>query len=97
MQKTLLDTDTFSEILKGKNPAVQRNAAAYRTAFGFYTLSVVTVMEMVASLARRELRRPLSPETEYTTPAAIWRADRSIKSARLSHLSKFQFGRYISI
>jgi hypothetical protein len=34
MQKTLLDTDTFSEILKGKNAAVQRNAAAYRSAFG---------------------------------------------------------------
>src|SRR5690349_8533580 len=52
MQTTLLDTDTFSEILKGKNQRVQRNATAYRSAFGTYTVSVVTVMEMVKGFQR---------------------------------------------
>lgn len=52
MPKTLLDTDTFSEVLKQKNTNVSRNAAAYRSAVGFYTVSVVTVVEMVKGFQR---------------------------------------------
>jgi tRNA(fMet)-specific endonuclease VapC len=47
MNKGLLDTDIFSEFLKGQDPKVQQNAAAYRQAIGPLTISVVTVMEMV--------------------------------------------------
>ncbi len=50
MNKALLDTDIFSELLKGRDPQVQRNAAAYRQAFGPLTISVVTAMEMVKGL-----------------------------------------------
>jgi tRNA(fMet)-specific endonuclease VapC len=52
MPKTLLDTDTFSEVLKRKNPNVSRNATAYRSAFGFYTVSIITVVEMVKGFQR---------------------------------------------
>ena len=47
MNKGLLDTDIFSEFLKGQDPKVLQNAAAYRQAIGPLTISVVTVMEMV--------------------------------------------------
>jgi tRNA(fMet)-specific endonuclease VapC len=47
MNKALLDTDIFSEILKGINQDVVARATAYRAAFGYYTLSVITVMEIV--------------------------------------------------
>jgi len=47
MDRALLDTDIFSEILKGIDQKVIARAAAYRAAFGHYTLSVITVMEMV--------------------------------------------------
>ena len=47
MNKALLDTDTFSEIGKGKNPAIAANARAYRRAFGHYSFSTVTVLEIV--------------------------------------------------
>jgi tRNA(fMet)-specific endonuclease VapC len=56
MNKALLDTDILSEILKGRTPAVTRNATAYRQAFGHYTLSAVTVMEIVSGLQR--VQRP---------------------------------------
>ncbi len=47
MDKSLLDTDTFSEILKAKNPTVIGHATAYRKQFSRYTLSAVTVTELV--------------------------------------------------
>lgn len=47
MNKALLDTDTLSEIGKGKNPAVTANAKTYRKAFGHYSVSTITVLEIV--------------------------------------------------
>lgn len=54
MNKALLDTDTFSEIGKGVNQVVVRNASAYRASFGRYTLSVITVMEIVRGLQKKQ-------------------------------------------
>ena len=47
MNKALLDTDIYSEILKAIDQTVTRNATAYRLQHGFLTLSVVTVMEVI--------------------------------------------------
>jgi tRNA(fMet)-specific endonuclease VapC len=47
VDKSLLDTDIFSEILKGINPDVISKATAYRSVFGQYKISVITVMEIV--------------------------------------------------
>lgn len=47
MNKTLLDTDILSEIIKGVDPTVAHHAAAYYQAFGHFTLSAITVMEVV--------------------------------------------------
>jgi len=40
VNKSLLDTDIFSEVSKGINQTVAGHAAAYRRAYGFFTLSV---------------------------------------------------------
>ena len=40
MNKALLDTDIYSEVLKAKNPNVAQNAALYRQQHGVYTVSV---------------------------------------------------------
>lgn len=53
MDRALLDTDTFSEILKAKNPQVAKNATAYRQQFGSYTISAVTVTELVKGFQKR--------------------------------------------
>lgn len=43
MDKALLGTDIFSEILKGINPIVAARAIAYHATFGCYTISLITV------------------------------------------------------
>ncbi len=50
MNRALLDTDIFSEVLKGHDLKVGLNAATYRQAFGTLTVSVVTVMEVAKGL-----------------------------------------------
>ena len=47
MDKALLDTDIFSEVLKGIHPAVAGRASAYQTVFGHFTISLITVLEIV--------------------------------------------------
>ncbi len=59
MNKGLLDTDTLSEIGKGINPVVASNATAYRRAFGVYTLSAISVMEIVRGFQRTNGTRRL--------------------------------------
>jgi predicted nucleic acid-binding protein len=52
VNKALLDTDILSEIGKGVDPTVVRNATAYRQAHGFLTLSVISVMEVIQGYQR---------------------------------------------
>lgn len=47
MNKALLDTDILSEIIKGVDRTVASHATQYRRAFGLYTLSSISVMEVV--------------------------------------------------
>lgn len=50
MDKALLDTDIFSEILKAVDDRVVAQAMVYRTTFGQFTISMITVMEIVKGL-----------------------------------------------
>lgn len=59
MNKALLDTDTLSEIGKGVNLTVAANATAYRRAFGLYTTSAVSVMEIVRGFQQNQSTRRL--------------------------------------
>lgn len=59
MNKALLDTDIYSEILKAANPTVTANATTYRRAHGFLTFSTVTVMEVVRGFQKNLSTRRL--------------------------------------
>ena len=59
VNKSLLDTDILSEIGKGIDPNVARNAAAYRNTFGRYTLSVISIMEIVRGWQKKQNARRL--------------------------------------
>ena len=59
LNKSLLDSDTFSEMFKGFNPTVAAHAKTYRRAFGHYTVSAVTVMEMVTGYRQKQANRQL--------------------------------------
>jgi predicted nucleic acid-binding protein len=56
LNKALLDTDILSEVIKAVDPTVASNATTYRRAFGSYTLSAITVMEVISGLQR--VQRP---------------------------------------
>jgi tRNA(fMet)-specific endonuclease VapC len=57
--KALLDTDVYSEVLKAVDPTVAQNAASYRQQHGIYTLSVITLMEIVQGFQRVQNARRL--------------------------------------
>jgi tRNA(fMet)-specific endonuclease VapC len=59
LNKALLDTDIFSEINKGVNQTVAANAKTYLRSFGHYTLSAVTVMEIVSGYQSKQAARQL--------------------------------------
>jgi tRNA(fMet)-specific endonuclease VapC len=54
LNKCLLDTDILSEIGKGIDPVVARNATDYRRAFSHYTFTTVTVMEVIRGFQRKQ-------------------------------------------
>ncbi|WP_165226502.1 PIN domain-containing protein [Aquisphaera insulae] len=56
MDKVLLDTDTISEITKNVNATVKARATHYRDNFGHFTLSVLSIIEVVKGYHR--LQRP---------------------------------------
>jgi len=47
MEKILLDTDIFSEILKRKHEKVVTRAEQYHSYFGYYTITTITVLEII--------------------------------------------------
>ena len=65
MEKALIDTDIWLDIMRGVHPGVQARANAYWAVHGTFTLSVITVAEVVRGLVRRQRADLL----------AQWRAD----------------------
>ena len=57
MNKVLLDTDILSEIVKGTDPKAVGNAAAYRSAFGRYTIFVMSIMEVARGFQQKQSTR----------------------------------------
>ena len=47
MDRIIFDTDIYSEIIKGKNQNIVNKAITYRITFGYYTISTITVMEIL--------------------------------------------------
>jgi tRNA(fMet)-specific endonuclease VapC len=59
LNKSLIDTDIFSEITKAANPIVSGHASAYRKAFSRYTISAVTFMEVIRGHEKKQAIRQL--------------------------------------
>jgi tRNA(fMet)-specific endonuclease VapC len=59
LNKAILDTDIFSEMIKGVDQTVAANAKTYRRAFGHYTIAAVTVMEIVQGYQQKQATRQL--------------------------------------
>jgi tRNA(fMet)-specific endonuclease VapC len=52
VRRTLLDTDIFSELMRGKNEVVWSRADAYVKQHGRLTISVITVLEVAKGLQK---------------------------------------------
>jgi predicted nucleic acid-binding protein len=59
LNKALIDTDMFSEITKGVDQTVAANARNYRAAFGRYTISAVTFMEIIRGYQKKQASRQM--------------------------------------
>jgi tRNA(fMet)-specific endonuclease VapC len=53
MDKSLLDTDILSEVIKGVDQIVARNSNAYRLQFGRHTIATITVVEVVKGFQKK--------------------------------------------
>jgi tRNA(fMet)-specific endonuclease VapC len=60
LNKALLDTDILSEIIKGVDPIVAGHATIYCRSFGHYTLSAISVMEIVQGFQKNQSTRRLN-------------------------------------
>jgi tRNA(fMet)-specific endonuclease VapC len=54
LNKALLDTDIYSEVIKAANPLVVGNAITYRRTHGKLTISVISVMEIVRGFQQNQ-------------------------------------------
>jgi tRNA(fMet)-specific endonuclease VapC len=60
MPRSLLDTDTLSEIIKGRNPAVMSNAGQYLIQYGMFTFSLITRYEILRGLKAKNATTQLA-------------------------------------
>ncbi len=60
VNKALIDTDIISEIGKGFDQTVLSHGLSYLQAFGRYTLSTVSVLEIIRGLEKRQSIRRLN-------------------------------------
>jgi predicted nucleic acid-binding protein len=59
LNKSLLDTDIYSEVLKAVDQTVTANAIAYRQTQGILTISAVTLMEIVRGYQQKQASRQI--------------------------------------
>ena len=71
MNKSLLDSDIVSEIGKAIDPVAARNATAYRQAFGRYTITAVSVQDVVCSLIPRSENIELCQGSHLEHPRGV--------------------------
>ena len=53
MNESILDTDIFSEILKGVDQKVVQKSLAYLGQFGKFTISVITYFEIIKGYTKK--------------------------------------------
>ena len=78
MNRSLIDTDIFSEITKAVNPTVVAHATAYRKAFWRYTISAVTLMEVIRGYQKKQATRQLQHFLTSTAAEEVLSFDRPI-------------------
>lgn len=64
MGPALLDTDTLSEVMKGRDPHVREKARQYLATYGRFTFSIITRYEILRGLKVKSAARQLAAFAE---------------------------------
>jgi predicted nucleic acid-binding protein len=75
--KTLLDMDIWSEIMRAKNAEVTSRASTYLSQHGRFTLSTVTVFEVVRGLQKANRQNRIDEFDEMLDDIEVLDLDRS--------------------
>ena len=57
---SLLDTDTLSEVIRGRNEHIRRNSLEYLSTYGRFTFSIITRYEILRGLKSRRAEQQLA-------------------------------------
>jgi len=60
MPLVLLDTDTLSEVIKGRDPQVRQHARRYLEVYGRFTFSIITRYEILRGLKAKKAARQIA-------------------------------------
>lgn len=60
MPRTLIDTDTLSEVMKGRDPSVEKRAREYLAIHHRFTFSLITRYEILRGLKAKNATRQLA-------------------------------------
>jgi len=60
MPPSLLDTDTLSEVMKGKNPITRQKARQYLDIYGRFTFSIMTRYEILRGLKAKQATKQIA-------------------------------------
>jgi len=60
MPPALLDTDTLSEVMKGRDPQVRQHAQRYLARHSCFTFSIITRYEILRGLKAKEATRQIA-------------------------------------
>ncbi len=72
MQRSLLDTDILSELLKQKNPAVLKKAADYFAQHRQFAISAMTRYEVIRGLKERNAAQQLKRFEQFCRNAEVY-------------------------
>lgn len=64
MGPALLDTDTLSEVMKGRDPHVREKARQYLATYGRFTFSIITRYEILRGLKVKSAAQQLAAFAE---------------------------------
>lgn len=78
MSKSLLDTDIFSEVLKGIDQRVVMKATTYLAQYGRFTISAITVMEIVKGFHKLQREDRIKRFSSITSSVELLLVDASV-------------------
>ncbi|MBI3972159.1 MAG: type II toxin-antitoxin system VapC family toxin [Chloroflexi bacterium] len=97
MSPTLLDTDTLSEVIKGRNARVRQRAKEYLADHGQFTFSIITRYEILRGLkAKRANRQVAAFEVRCRESNVLPLTDEIVVAAAEIYADLYRTGRLIS-